>query len=79
MVCSVTCVGCLFAGFGLLHFVYQFSISPHVMFSLLIGRPVIILGSAFLEKEIRAIVNALWLFIPGHLRLDFDFRTLFSS
>jgi hypothetical protein len=53
-------------GFGLLYFVHQFAVSTHVLFSLLIGRPVIILGSAFSEKQIRAVINALWTFVPGH-------------
>jgi len=59
---------CVCVGFGLLHFVWQFTASPHVLFSLLIGRPVLVLGSVYSEKQIRAIVNALWTFVPGHLR-----------
>jgi len=59
-------VFCVAAGFGLLHFVWQFPSSPHILFSLLIGRPVIVLGSSYSEKQIRAIVNALWTFVPGH-------------
>jgi len=66
--CFAVCCNTIVAGFGFLHFVWQFTASPHILFSLLVGRPVIILGSVYSEKQVRAIVNALWTFVPGHLR-----------
>lgn len=53
-------------GVGILQFVKQFSFAEHLIYSLLCGRPVVILGSTCYEKEIRDLVTTLWLFVPGH-------------
>ena len=53
-------------GYGILRFMTQHPYSPHVVYSLLRGRPLVVVGSAKSEQEVRTAVNALWLFVPGH-------------
>ena len=52
------------AGYGLLKFTSQFGFCHHVFYSLLKGRPVVVLGKV--EKDVRSLVNTLSLFVPGY-------------
>jgi len=63
-------------GVGILQFVRQYSFAGHLIYSLLCGRPVVIVGSVSFEKEIRKLVTALWIFLPGHSRYNSITRIL---
>ncbi len=58
----------LFSGYGILSVLLHYSFSPSMMFSLLSGRPLVVTGCVRLEKDVRMMVNALSLFVPGHSR-----------
>ncbi|ELT95887.1 hypothetical protein CAPTEDRAFT_224419 [Capitella teleta] len=53
-------------GHGFLSFVGRYAVTPHVLFSLLCGRPLVIIGTTRKETDIRAMVTALCCFVPGH-------------
>lgn len=53
-----------FAGYGILSVLNQYSFGPPMMYSLLSGRPLVVTACAKFEKDVRAVVNALWLFVP---------------
>ncbi len=55
-------------GHGLLSLLTQFSFMHHVIYSLMCGRPVVVVASCKMEKEVKAAVVALSLFISGHPR-----------
>ncbi|XP_070568600.1 guanine nucleotide exchange protein smcr8a-like isoform X2 [Ptychodera flava] len=53
-------------GAGILKFVQHYVFAAHIIYALLCGRPVVILGSQKYEKEVRSLITTLWLFVPGH-------------
>jgi len=53
-------------GHAILRLVDMFAFSVHIMFGLLIGRPLIVIGTSKYEKFIKDVVMALTLFVPGH-------------
>lgn len=53
-------------GFGMLAFINQCAFAPHVMYSLLTGRTVVVLASSKAEREARVLVRTLMLLVPGH-------------
>ncbi|XP_077976951.1 guanine nucleotide exchange protein smcr8a-like [Glandiceps talaboti] len=53
-------------GAGVLKFVHHYVYAAHIIYALLSGRPVVVLGSAKYEKEVRSLITTLWLFVPGH-------------
>ena len=55
-------------GYGILRVMELYSFAVHILFSLLIGRPLVVVGSAKHEKDVKAILSALLLFVPGHCR-----------
>ncbi len=52
-------------GGNILAFFERHSYSTHVIYALLSGRPLVIIGSPKYEDSIRALVKTLWLFVPG--------------
>lgn len=53
-------------GCRVLEFVQQHSFSVHVMFTLLTGRTLVIVGSVRMEPDLLSLLNTLRLFVPGH-------------
>eukprot|EP00038_Savillea_parva_P010779 m.192704 g.192704 ORF g.192704 m.192704 type:complete len:798 (-) comp18728_c0_seq1:123-2516(-) len=53
-------------GGGLLELRDQCSFLPHVVYSLLSGRPVVVLATPRNESRVRELIRTLWLFVPGH-------------
>lgn len=53
-------------GFGILRLRNHCSFLPHLIYSLLHGRTVVVIGNAKRESEVRAMITTLWLFVPGH-------------
>lgn len=53
------------SGFGLSTVLLNYHNIQNIIYSLLTGRPVVVIGSAQFEEEIRGIVLALKLFVPG--------------
>jgi hypothetical protein len=46
-------------------FCEQHTYAPHVVYALLSGRLLIVHGSPQQEDAVRALIKALWLFVPG--------------
>eukprot|EP00051_Salpingoeca_urceolata_P009015 m.110653 g.110653 ORF g.110653 m.110653 type:complete len:805 (+) comp16065_c1_seq2:49-2463(+) len=57
-------------GKGLLDLVYNYTFVDHLLYSLLSGRTVLVLGSAENEAIVRNMVRSLWLFVPGHSKYE---------
>eukprot|EP01147_Barroeca_monosierra_P005820 gene5820-237_t len=53
-------------GAGIVHLLQRFSFMKHLVFALLHGRCVIVMGDERREDEVRAIVRVLWFFVVGH-------------
>lgn len=58
----------LLAGFGILHIMTKYASIKHVIYSILIGRSVIVVGTPDLEGEVKNIVNALKIFLTSYHR-----------
>lgn len=55
-------------GFGLLELRSHCSFLPHLAFSLLHGRPVVVFATKANEDNVRKLIRTLWLFVPGRLQ-----------
>lgn len=62
-VCNLTSLS---IGYGILQYIAQHYFSPELMYSLMTGRTVVVITSQKDEKILRVVINALWLFVPGH-------------
>jgi hypothetical protein len=62
----VQSVGEYSIGSGILELLKRYNCAPHLIFSLMSGRPVIVQGPCSKEKLVRDTVKALWIFVPGH-------------
>lgn len=51
-------------GFGIASVFNQFSSFPHIIYSLLVGRPVIVIGTSSHEDLVRSVVQAFAIFVP---------------
>ncbi|XP_078316149.1 guanine nucleotide exchange protein SMCR8-like isoform X1 [Crassostrea virginica] len=58
-------LGC---GFGILHVMTKYASIKHLIYSILIGRSVVVVGTSDLEEEVRNIVNALKIFLTSYHR-----------
>ena len=58
----------LYQGYAIRRVVKDYPFSPHLLHALLCGRLVVVLATEKYEKEVRTIVNALTMFVPGHHR-----------
>lgn len=58
----------LACGFGILHIMTKYASIKHVIYSILIGRSVIVVGTPDLEGEVKNIVNALKIFLTSYHR-----------
>lgn len=53
-------------GYGIRHFLNHFSFSVHMIYCLLSGRPLLVVGPETMEAEVRATVLTLSMFVPGN-------------
>ncbi|XP_035664558.1 uncharacterized protein LOC118408047 [Branchiostoma floridae] len=52
-------------GYGVVRFMKQYVFAAHVIYALLTGRPLVVLGLPRQEREVRGLVTTLSLFVPG--------------
>jgi len=52
-------------GFGIIKVLQTYNNIHNVIYSLLIGRTVVVIGTSVYEEEIKQLVTALKLFLPG--------------
>ncbi|XP_066284376.1 guanine nucleotide exchange protein SMCR8-like [Branchiostoma lanceolatum] len=52
-------------GYGVVRFMKQYVFAAHVIYALLTGRPLVVMGLPRQEREVRGLVTTLSLFVPG--------------
>ena len=61
-------INSLILGFGILHVMTKYASIKHLIYSILIGRSVVVVGTSDLEEEVRNIINALKIFLTSYHR-----------